>query len=194
MCGDVFMVWIKKAVALPLLASMMISPPTSWADAKPSFFDLSARTIDGGEKSFSDYRGNVILVVNTASKCGFTSQLGELEKLYQGYKDQGFLILGFPSNDFGEQEPLDNSSVAAFCKSKYGISFPLFEKGHVSGLEKQPVYKFLTQSTDFMGDPGWNFVKFLIGRDGLVKDRFSSMTSPLNTSVRKHIEALLEEK
>ena len=160
-----------------------------------NFYDLSARTIDGAETQMSTYAGKVVLVVNTASQCGFTSQLGDLQKLYEEYREQGFEILGFPSNDFGGQEPLDNSNVKSFCFAKYGVTFPLFEKAPVSGPEKQPVYRFLTQGTsgEYMGDPGWNFVKFIIGKDGKVRDRFSSMTSPLSSSVRKKIEALLKE-
>ena len=183
-------------LCLIAVSSVFVGATNSWAQDMEvkNFFELSAKSISGQELSLSTYKGKVLLVVNTASQCGFTSQLGDLEKLYEEYKDQGFEILGFPSNDFGGQEPLDNKGVQAFCSSKYGVSFPLFDKGHVSGAEKQPVYKFLTESKNYMGDPGWNFVKFIIGKDGSVRDRFSSMTSPLSSGVKKQIEALLKEK
>jgi glutathione peroxidase len=159
------------------------------------FFDLSAESISGDVVNLSDYRGKVVLVVNIASQCGFTSQLGDLQKLYEEYKERGFVILGFPSNDFGGQEPLSNEEVKGFCSSNYGVTFPLFAKSSVSGSDKQPVYKFLTEQSEkkFNGDPGWNFVKFLVGKDGKVKDRFSSMTKPLSGSMKKRIEALLAE-
>lgn len=162
-------------------------------DLSGSFFELTAKSISGQEQSFSEYKGRVLLVVNIASQCGFTTQLGDLERLYQEYKSQGFEVLGFPSNDFGGQEPLNNKAVQTFCNSKYGVTFPLFEKGKVSGADKQAVYKFLTESKDFMGDPGWNFVKFIVGRDGKVRDRFSSMTNPLSSSVKRRVELLLKE-
>jgi glutathione peroxidase len=184
-----------KLFVLSILAcSVVVSATPSFGQDSKNFFDLSAKVITGEEQPFSAFKGKVVMVVNTASKCGFTSQLGDLEKLYQEFKGQGFEILGFPSNDFGGQEPLDNKAVQTFCNTKYGVSFPLFEKGHVSGADKQPVYKFLTESKDYLGDPGWNFVKFLIGRDGRIRDRFSSMTSPLSSSVKKQIELLLKEQ
>jgi glutathione peroxidase len=177
-----------------ILTSLFFGATNTLAeDSTGSFFDLTAKSISGEERSLSEYKGKVLLVVNIASQCGFTTQLGDLERLYQEYKAQGFEVLGFPSNDFGGQEPLDNKAVKTFCNTKYGVTFPLFEKGQVSGTEKQTVYKFLTESKDFMGDPGWNFVKFIIGKDGKVRDRFSSMTNPLSSSIKRQIEALLKE-
>lgn len=160
-----------------------------------SFFDLKAESISGDVVELSSYRGKVVLVVNTASQCGFTSQFGDLQKLYEEYKERGFVVLGFPSNDFGGQEPLSNEEVKGFCSSNYGVNFPLFAKASVSGSTKQPVYKFLTEQSEkkFNGDPGWNFVKFLIGKDGTVRNRFSSMTKPLSSTLKKRIEALLGE-
>jgi glutathione peroxidase len=161
--------------------------------ANKTIFDYTVKTIAGEVTPLSTYKGKVLLVVNTASKCGFTSQLGDLQKLYEEYKDQGFEVLGFPSNDFGGQEPLDNDGVQKFCSSKFGVTFPLFEKAAVSGPDKQPVYKFLTESKVSTGEPGWNFVKFIVGKDGVVKDRFNSMTSPLSGAIKKRIEGLLKE-
>jgi len=186
---------MKLFVFSILTSSLLFGVTEAMAeDPVKNFYDLTAKSISGEEMQLSHFKGKVLLVVNTASQCGFTSQLGDLEKLYQEYKSQGFEILGFPSNDFGGQEPLDNNSVKTFCSSKYGVTFPLFEKGPVSGADKQAVYKFLTGSKDFMGDPGWNFVKFIVGKNGTVRDRFSSMTSPLSSKVKKKIEALLKEQ
>lgn len=161
-----------------------------------SFYDLSAKSITGETIPMSTYRGKVLLIVNTASQCGFTSQLGDLQRIYDEYKGRGLEVLGFPSNDFGNQEPLDNAGVMTFCHSKFGVNFPLFEKAHVSGKEKQAVYKYLTEDSpkEFNGDPGWNFVKFIVDRNGKVRDRFSSMTKPDSSSVTKKLEELLEEK
>jgi len=182
-----------KSGLLGVLMMFGISTSQAADGGQLAFHDLSAKSISGEEVKFSEFKGKVVLVVNIASQCGFTSQLGDLEKLYQEYKDRGFVILGFPSNDFGGQEPLNNEEVKVFCSSKFGVSFPLFQKDSVSGASKQPVYKFLTQGTEkkFSGDPGWNFVKFLIGKDGQIKDRFSSMTKPLGGSIKKRIEELL---
>ena len=137
-----------------------------------SLYALTARTITGEEQPLSAYAGQVALVVNTASKCGFTSQYEGLEKLYDQYRERGFVILGFPSNDFGSQEPGSNDDIQRFCKLNYGVSFPLFEKNPVSGPAKQEVYKLLTErAPGFEGDPGWNFVKFLVNKDGKVVAR-----------------------
>ncbi len=160
-----------------------------------SFFDLSAQNISGENVPLSKYRGKVLLVVNIASQCGFTAQLADLQRVYEEYRSRGFEVLAFPSNDFGGQEPLDNQGVKSFCESKYGVTFPLFAKGRVSGTERQPVYKFLTEKSapEFNGDPGWNFVKYLVGKNGTVRDRFSSMATPTSSAVTRRIEELLAE-
>lgn len=159
----------------------------------PSLYELSATSISGESVPLSTYRGTVALVVNTASQCGFTSQYKGLEEIYQKYKDRGFVVLGFPSNDFGRQEPGSNAEIKQFCELKYRTTFPMFEKNPVSGGEKQPVYTFLTEKSapEFQGDPGWNFVKFLVDKSGVVIGRFSSMTSPTSGKIEEAIEAAL---
>jgi len=159
-----------------------------------SLYDLTAVSVAGEPVSLSTYRGTVALVVNTASQCGFTSQYKGLEELYKKFKDRGFVVLGFPSNDFGRQEPGSNAEIKKFCELKYRTTFPVFEKNPVTGNEKQPVYKFLTEESaeEFQGDPGWNFVKFLVDKNGVVIGRFSSMTGPTSGKIERAIEEALE--
>lgn len=167
--------------------------PAGTPTATKGLYDLTARAISGDETALAGFRGKVALVVNTASRCGFTSQYAGLEELYTTYKDRGFVVLGFPSNDFGGQEPGSNTEIRQFCELKYKTTFPMFEKNPVSGDGKQPVYRFLTEESgsDFQGDPGWNFVKFLVDDKGVVIDRFSSMTSPTSGKITKAIEQAL---
>ncbi|HVO29318.1 MAG TPA: glutathione peroxidase, partial [bacterium] len=124
-----------------------------------SFHDLTANSLDGKPVKMSDYKGKVLLVVNTASECGFTPQYAGLEKLYEDYKDRGVVVLGFPSNDFGGQEPGTPAQIRAFCDTKYHVQFPLFEKVKTKGAGQSPVYAFLTKGH---GEPKWNFHKYLV--------------------------------
>lgn len=162
--------------------------------APKTFFDLSAKSIEGKDINFSTYRGKVILVVNTASQCGFTPQLKELEELHKKYAARGFVVLGFPSNDF-KQEKGDNSQVQSFAAKEYGITFPLFDKAAVTGPAKQPVYQFLTENKSglLFKEVAWNFEKFLINRKGEVIERWSSITKPSSKSVQSAVEKALDE-
>lgn len=151
--------------------------------------DLSGETID-----FADYEGSVLLIVNTASKCGFTPQLKGLEELYQKYKDQNFVVLAFPSNNFGGQEPLNGSDIGAFCQKNYGVSFPVFEKSNVRGKEANEIYQFLSDKSangKVGSSPKWNFYKYLIDKEGKVIDSFASLTKPLSGKIRKKVESLI---
>ena len=161
-------------------------------DAK-SIHDLSVKTIEGREISLSEFKGKVLLVVNTASRCGFTSQYEGLESLHEKYNAQGFEVLGFPSNDFLGQEPGSNEEIKQFCKLNYDVSFPLFSKAPVSGAEKQPLFRVLTEESGegLSGEVRWNFEKFLIGKDGKLVDRWRSMTSPTSSKIVDQIEKLL---
>jgi len=158
--------------------------------AESSFYNLSATRIDGTKASLSDFKGKVALVVNTASQCGFTAQYAELQELYIRFKDRGFVVLAFPSNDFGGQEPGSNSEIQHFCSSKFGVSFPLFSKTKVVGPDSDPVFQFLTLSTGGQ-EVGWNFEKFLVGKDGLVIDRYPSSVKPRSPRVVEAIERAL---
>jgi glutathione peroxidase len=157
-----------------------------------NLYDFKATRIDGREVSLSDYRGKVLLIVNTASKCGFTPQYEGLEKLYQRYRERGFMILGFPSNQFGAQEPGSNAEIANFCRVNYGVSFDMFAKIDVNGENTHPLYQYLKkEATGLLGSEAikWNFTKFLIDRSGKVIDRYAPSTKP--GSIAADIEKLL---
>jgi len=141
----------------------------------------------------SQFKGKVILVVNTASQCGFTGQYEPLEELYKRYKDRGLVIVGVPSNDFGEQEPGSNDEIASFCKLNYGVSFPMAAKEHVSGDEAHPFYKWAKDTLGFGTAPKWNFHKYLIDRQGKLVDYFNSTTAPDNDRLITAVEQLLAQ-
>lgn len=158
--------------------------------AQQSFYDLSATTIDGAQQSMSEYRGKALLIVNTASQCGFTRQYEGLQKLYERFKDKGLVVLGFPSNDFGSQEPGVDSEIKHFCSSKFGVTFPMFSKVQVLGTGRAPVYQFLTSSTGGT-EVGWNFDKFLVDRTGHVVGRFESNVKPTDPELVAAVEKAL---
>ena len=144
-----------------------------------TLYDLEAKSISGHDISLSEYRGQVMLIVNTASKCGFTPQYKELEGFYQKYNKKGFVVLGFPCNQFMAQEPGDDMDIQAFCKTNYGVTFPMFSKIDVRGEHAHPIFKYLTEKAPgVMGSKAvkWNFTKFLIDRDGHVIKRFAPST------------------
>lgn len=153
-------------------------------------YDFSFAAIDDSPMPLSEYRGKVLLVVNTASECGFTPQYEGLEKLYQAYKDQGLVILGVPSNDFGGQEPGTNSEIKQFCEMRH-ITFPLTGKQVVSGDEAHPFYQWAGKQAGLAGRPKWNFHKYLIGRDGRFLDYFHSTTKPDSDALKTAIEKAL---
>ena len=154
-----------------------------------SLHDITAKTIDGQEQSLGDYKGKVLLVVNTASECGSTPQYKGLEELWRAYKDRGFVVLGFPSNDFGGQEPLDEAGIKAFCAKNYDVTFPMYAKVKTQGEGQSLVYRFL--SADW-GEPKWNFHKYLVGKTGRVIKSFPTSTEPSNAALRAAIETALK--
>ncbi|MBU5467548.1 glutathione peroxidase [Virgibacillus sp. MSJ-26] len=143
-------------------------------------YDYSAETISGGDKSLSDFKRKVLLIVNTASECGFTPQYKGLQHLYEKYHDQGFEILGFPCNQFGKQEPGSEQDIETFCQKNYGVTFPMFAKVDVKGNDAHPLFKYLTEEASGMLNDQikWNFTKFLVDREGHVIDRFAPQTKP----------------
>jgi len=161
---------------------------------KTNFYQYSATSLQGKEISMDLYKGKVVLVVNTASKCGFTPQYAGLENLYKEYQNRGLVILGFPCNQFGNQEPGSEKDIAEGCLINYGVTFPMFSKIDVNGVNEHPIYKYLKEEkSDLFGKKiKWNFTKFIIDRDGKPFKRFSSMTKP--EKLRKHIEGLLQDK
>jgi glutathione peroxidase len=157
-----------------------------------SIYDFDMISIEGWNRSLSEYRDKVLLIVNTASKCGFTPQYEGLQKLYDDYKDRGFVVLGFPANDFLRQEPGTNEEIKEFCSVTYNITFPMFEKIHVKGKEIHPLYEYLTAGggkEEFAGKISWNFAKFLIGRQGEIIARFDPKDDP--EKIRPYIEEAL---
>jgi glutathione peroxidase len=173
-------------VAPTLPAATNAVPP---APAAPSLYNFTVNSLDGKPVDLGQYRGHVTLVVNTASKCGFTPQYAGLEKLYQDYQAKGFVILGFPSNDFGNQEPGTAQEISAFCTTKYNVTFPMFEKVDVKGPTQAPIYKFLTTGH---GEPKWNFHKYLIDKNGVVIGEFRSQVTPDAKELRDAIDAALK--
>jgi glutathione peroxidase len=165
------------------------------AGAAPSqgLFSVPVKTIDGVSRTLEPERGRVIMVVNTASQCGYTPQYEGLQKLYQKYKSAGLVVLGFPSNDFGGQEPGSNSSIKLFCQGTYHVTFPLFEKGSVIGSKTQPFYVQLLQESADHSAIEWNFEKFLISRNGKVIKRFRSGVEPQSDELDRAVAAALRD-
>lgn len=159
-----------------------------------SVYDFAMKDIDGKEVSLALYKGKVLLIVNTASKCGFTGQYEGLEKLYKTYKDKGLVVLGFPANNFLWQEPGTDGEIKQFCSLKFGVTFPMFSKISVKGKNQDPLYAFLTDETanpGFGGGITWNFNKFLVGRDGKVVGRFGSKVEPDSKELLQAVERAL---
>jgi glutathione peroxidase len=148
-------------------------------------------TITEESTNLNDFTGQVILVVNTASKCGFTKQYAGLEELYRANKDRGLVVIGFPANNFGNQEPGTNEEIQAFCQTTFDVTFPMMAKISVKGEDKHPLYTYFTEESDFAGEIGWNFTKFLLDREGNVVARYESAVTPDNPELVAKIEDLL---
>ncbi|MEK7483171.1 MAG: glutathione peroxidase [Planctomycetota bacterium] len=160
-----------------------------------TIYDFILKDIDGKEVNMSEYKGKVLLLVNVASKCGYTSQYEGLQKLYLKYKDKNFVILGFPANNFLSQEPGSDSEIKTFCSTKYNVTFPLFSKISVQGADKHPFYQFLTEkqtNPEYAGDIKWNFNKFLVNKEGKIVGRFDSSVKPESTILTESVENALK--
>ena len=189
-------------VQRPSYPENVVKPPTSEpAQAKGNEpagpLDFTVKTIDGKQQKLSDYKGKVVMIVNVASRCGYTPQYEQLEAIYKQYADRGFVILGFPANNFKQQEPGTNQEIQQFCKSKYDVTFPMMSKVSVAGDDQAPLYKFLTNKEtagDFAGPIGWNFTKFLVDRNGNLIARYNSRTKPDDAQVTEEIEKALDAK
>ncbi|MGB1562945.1 MAG: glutathione peroxidase [Sinimarinibacterium flocculans] len=183
---------MRPSIALMavLLAAALTAPYGAAAAACSSpLLDTSAKRLVGPEESLCEHAGKAVLIVNTASRCGYTPQYEGLEALWQRYRDQGLVVLGFPSDQFGGQEPGDDAEIAKFCKVNYGVSFPMFTKSNVSGRDAIPLYKELIKITG--ESPKWNFHKYLIARDGRSVQAFGSDVKPDGATLRAAIEAAL---
>jgi glutathione peroxidase len=175
--------------ALACEAAPPATTTSSTATAAAAPLDHVVTDIDGKAVDLKSLRGKVLLIVNVASECGYTPQYAELQQLYATYKDKGVVVLGFPSNDHGGQEPADGAAIKAFASSEYGVTFPLFAKVHTTGAEMAPLYKSLTTQK---GPVKWNFTKFLVDRQGMVRERFDSGVEPLSPKLTGAIDALLK--
>src|SRR5262245_27737328 len=185
----------KTVVALSiLLIATMSTAQTRTGGTVPDVLSFTMKSLTGQPVNLSKYQGKVVLIVNTASECGFTYQYEGLEALHKKYATQGLSILGFPSNDFGSQEPGSDADIQQFCKSNYGVEFDMFSKVRVLGGNKVPLFQHLTSSATnpkFAGEISWNFEKFLIGRDGQILGRFKSPVEPQSRELTAAIEAAL---
>lgn len=174
-----------------LTAALVLAPSGAGAGGASSAYDVSFKAIDSTPLPFAAFRGKVVLVVNTASFCGFTKQYNGLEALYQSYRDRGLVVLGVPSNDFGAQEPGTNSEIAEFCQGAFNVTFPLTEKVDVKGPGAHPFYAWAAATLGEAATPRWNFHKYLVGRDGRLITSFGTSVEPGAPSVVKAIEAAL---
>ena len=178
---------------ITLVSATLLCTASLFAEPATKLQDIPLKDINGKETSLGAYKGQVLLVVNVASKCGLTPQYKALEAVHQKYKDKGFSVLGFPCNDFGSQEPGTNQEIKEFCSTKYAVTFPLFDKLHVKGPEQHKLYAALTGTTSpYPGEIKWNFGKFLIGKDGKILKRFEPKVAPDSPEVMAAIEAALK--
>lgn len=174
------------------------APDQASSSANPGasgIIDQTVESLTGEAVDLGSFRGHPILIVNTASKCGYTPQYDGLQKLYERYRESGLVVIGFPSNDFGNQEPGTAEEIGNFCRLNYGVSFPMMAKVHTKGPEQSPVYRTLTAESDeqFRGEVRWNFTKFLVDQNGRVVARFDSGVEPLDEQITSAVEALLGE-
>jgi len=183
------MFWMKVC-AVMVVGSLALGSAAGAKAASPLVGEM--KKIDGTPVDLSSYKGKVVLIVNVASKCGYTKQYSGLQKLYDSYKDKGLVVLGFPANEFGGQEPGSDADIATFCSTKYGVTFDMFSKIVVKGPEKASLYKSLTETATPAGEVKWNFEKFLIGRDGAILGRFDSGVAPEDAKLKDAIEAALK--
>jgi len=177
------MSYLAKAAILTGALAMSLA-------AADSIYDFTMNSIDGSPKPLAELKGKVVLIVNVASRCGYTPQYAGLEQLYEKYKDQGFVIVGVPANNFGAQEPGTNDEIKTFCTRKYNVTFPMMAKVSVKGDDMTPLYQYLTSAQG--GDVKWNFTKFLIGKDGKVAARFEPKDTPDSPELAAAIEKALQ--
>lgn len=185
---------VPKRNARLYLALGLVIMTTASLFAASSLYNFTLPSIDGKPMPLADFKGKVVLMVNVASQCGYTPQYSGLEALYEKYKDQGFVILGFPANNFGAQEPGTNEEIKTFCTRKYNVTFPMYAKVSVKGTDQTPLYQYLTKEADptHTGDIKWNFTKFLVDRNGKVVQRFEPAVTPDDPQVVSAIEKLLK--
>ena len=170
-----------------------MSPTAAKEKPAAGVLGFTMKTIDGADVPLSKYRGKVLLIVNVASQCGFTPQYKDLEALYLKYKDEGFMILGFPANNFGAQEPGTDQEIKSFCSTTYGVTFDMFSKISVKGDDQHPLYKLITSDSTYGGDVKWNFQKYLVDRNGRLAGKYLSRVTPLSDELTSAIEKALKQ-
>lgn len=193
--GVVLVLLVGGGVGAAYALGFIFNPSPTEPPNVSSVYDFKMKNITGSEVKLETYKGKVVMIVNTASKCGLTPQYEGLQAIYTKYKDQGFEILGFPANNFMGQEPGTDTEIKEFCTLKYNVSFPMFSKISVKGTDQHPLYTYLTNEKSnpgFSGDISWNFEKFLIGKDGKTLARFSPSTKPDDPKVTEAIENALK--
>ena len=183
---------IKKIRFFILIIIMSIFTSNASANYDKLAYDFIFNDLDGSDLKLSDFKNNVIVVVNVASQCGFTNQYEDMQKVWSKYQDKGLIILGVPSNDFGNQEPGDNKEIKNFCEAKFGITFPMTEKVNVKGDNAHPFYLWAKKNYGKSAVPKWNFYKIIINKEGKIHTTFSSMTNPSSKKFIKTIEKLLD--
>lgn len=195
--GFLIAIVITTAIAFAVFHAYFMENSSHASAAAKSIYDFKMKDIDGNDVKLKKYKGNVLLVVNTASKCGYTPQYEGLQTTFDKYKERGFYVLGFPANNFGGQEPGTAAEIKEFCTLKYKVTFPMFAKISVVGQDQDPLYSYLTSKETnpaFAGDITWNFNKFLIDRDGKIVARFTSKDKPDGEAVKQAIEKYLTAK
>jgi glutathione peroxidase len=178
---------------LILLSTLLAQQKEKLSVDKKGLYSFTMNTIDGKIKPLAEYKGRVLLVVNVASFCGYTPQYKDLEEVYRKYKDKGFVILGFPANNFGQQEPGSDEEIKAFCDTKYNVTFDLFSKISVKGEDQHPLYQYITKDSPFPGEVKWNFQKYLVDKNGNIVAMYASRVKPTDKEVIQRIESLLKE-
>ena len=188
------MIMVSLAVVLAVgLVSIGVFKDPAPTSGEKSVYEFTMKTIDGEEKPLSAYEGKVLMIVNVASKCGYTPQYEGLQKLYESYKDKGFEILGFPANNFLWQEPGTDNDIKEFCSLEYGVTFDMFSKISVKGSDQHPLYTFITNDPAVEGAVKWNFQKYLVDRKGKLVAKYMSAVEPLDEEVTAKVEALLAQ-
>ena len=180
--------FVAFVAILAVLLSSVLSAQGNAQSRATGIYAFTMKDIDGKDLPLENYRGKVLLIVNTASKCGYTPQYESLETLYMKYHDKGFEILAFPANNFGGQEPGTDAEIKEFCSTTYNVTFPLFSKISVKGDDIDPLYGWLTKSTGHDGEIRWNFEKFLVDRNGMVVSRFATRIDPMDDEIREAVE------
>jgi len=186
--------WLLSIAVITGFFAVVVGIPATAEETAKFIYDFKMKNIDGKEVNLSDYKGKVLVVVNVASKCGRTPQYKDLQAMYSEYKEKGLVVMGFPANEFGKQEPGTNAEIKEFCALNYKVSFPMFSKIVVKGEGIHPLYKYLTslENSDFKGEISWNFEKFLFGKDGKLLRRFKSKESPSSDEFKAAVKKALQ--